>query len=63
VDGVTKYHRTIEAYVNGLIRGGFTLRCLKEPEPVPGMSTAAIPDLDLHRRRPPFLLIAAKLKR
>jgi len=59
VDGVVKYHRTIETYVNGLIRGGFTLCCLKEPEPVPGSSPVEIPELDLHRRRPPFLLIAA----
>lgn len=59
VEGVVKYHRTVETYVNGLIQSGFTLRCLKEPEPVPDRSSVAIPDLDLHRRRPPFLLLSA----
>lgn len=59
VEGVVKYHRTIETYVNGLLRNGFTLRCLKEPEPVPDSSSALVPELDLHRRRPPFLLLAA----
>jgi len=27
------------------------------------MAWCAVPDLDLHRRRPPFLLLAADLKR
>jgi hypothetical protein len=31
IDGVVKYHRTIETYVNGLIATGFTLRRLLEP--------------------------------
>jgi SAM-dependent methyltransferase len=59
VDGVVKYHRTIETYVNGLIRHGFTLRCLMEPEPVGGASSKLIPELDLHRRRPAFLVLAS----
>ncbi|MDR3437556.1 class I SAM-dependent methyltransferase [Telmatospirillum sp.] len=59
VDGVVKYHRTVESYVNGLLASGLTLRCLKEPEPVAGGASAVIPGLDLHRRRPPFLLLAA----
>ena len=57
VDGVLKYHRTIETYVNGLIATGFTLRRLLEPGPV--MNTTLADDMDLERRRPPFLLIAA----
>jgi SAM-dependent methyltransferase len=59
VEGVVKYHRTIETYVNELIRSGFTLRCLLEPEPVAGPGAERVPELDLHRRRPPFLLLAA----
>ena len=59
VEGVVKYHRTIETYVNGLIQSGFTLRCLREPEPVSDGASALIPGLDLHCRRPPFLLLGA----
>lgn len=59
VDGVVKYHRTVETYVNGLLAAGFTLQCLKEPEPVAGAAAEMIPGLDLHRRRPPFLLLSA----
>ncbi|XHR29117.1 MAG: class I SAM-dependent methyltransferase [Chthoniobacteraceae bacterium] len=58
VDNVVKYHRTVETYVNGLIAAGFVLDRLEEPEPTPE-SIAARPDLAMHRRRPPFLLLAA----
>jgi SAM-dependent methyltransferase len=58
VDGVVKYHRTVETYVGGLIGAGFRLVALEEPEPTPD-ALAARPDLDLHRRRPPFLVLAA----
>ena len=60
VDGVVKYHRTVETYVTGLLDAGFTLRALKEPEPVEGSAATEVPDLDLHRRRPPFLVMAAE---
>ena len=60
VDEVIKYHRTIETYVNGLLGAGFSLRALAEPEPVPGAGLGLVPDLDLARRRPPFLLLAAE---
>ena len=63
VDGVVKYHRTIETYVNGLIKAGFAIRGLKEPEPVDGPSSKAIPEIELHRRRPPFLILAADRRR
>lgn len=56
VDGVVKYHRTIETYVNGLIASGLSLQRLLEPEPVP---TAPPERAELERRRPPFLVIAA----
>lgn len=56
VEGVVKYHRTVETYVNGLITNGFTLQRLLEPEPAAARQT---PQSALERRRPPFLLIAA----
>jgi SAM-dependent methyltransferase len=59
IDDVVKYHRTIETYVNGLLAAGFSLRNLREPEPVATEAAVQIPGLDLARRRPPFLLIAA----
>ncbi len=52
VDGVVKYHRTVETYVNGLIAAGFTLRRLLEP--APPMETNLPAEMDLQRRRPPF---------
>jgi SAM-dependent methyltransferase len=58
VDGVLKYHRTTETYVNTLLDAGLTLRRLLEPEPTPE-SIAARPDLAEQRRRPPFLVLAA----
>jgi SAM-dependent methyltransferase len=57
VDGVIKYHRTVETYVMGLLSAGFALTALLEPIPVEGVETAAT-ELDAHRRRPPFLLLA-----
>jgi ubiquinone/menaquinone biosynthesis C-methylase UbiE len=61
IDGVIKYHRTIETYVTTLINAGFKLHSLKEPMPIDGPN-AVVPNLDLHRRRPPFLLLAADLR-
>ncbi len=58
VDGVLKYHRTVETYVNALIEAGLRIRRLLEPEPTP-TAIAARPDLAEQRRRPPFLLLAA----
>jgi hypothetical protein len=61
INGVVKYHRTVETYVTTRISAGFSLHSLKEPVPIHGPS--AVPDQDLHRRRPPFLLLAADLER
>jgi SAM-dependent methyltransferase len=60
VDHVVKYHRTVEAYVNGLLEAGFQLRRLLEPKPLTGPGWEQVPDLDLHFRRPPFLLLAGE---
>lgn len=58
VDGVVKYHRSVASHVNGLIEAGLVLARLEEPLPLPA-ALAARPELDLHRRRPPVLLLAA----
>lgn len=58
VDGVVKYHRTIETYVNGLLQAGLCLARLEEPEPAAAL-LAQHPEWRDERRRPPFLLIAA----
>jgi ubiquinone/menaquinone biosynthesis C-methylase UbiE len=58
VENVVKYHRTVESYVQGLLDTGFSLEGLAEPEPT-AESLSRNPGLLLHRRRPPFLLMAA----
>lgn len=58
VDGVVKHHRTVASYVNGLVEAGLALARLEEPEADPA-ALKARPELALHRRRPPFLLLAA----
>ena len=58
VDGVVKYHRTVETYVNGLLDAGLRLVRLEEPEADPSVLTEK-PAWREERRRPPFLLLAA----
>jgi SAM-dependent methyltransferase len=58
VDGVVKYHRTVETYVNGLLEAGLRLVRLEEPEAEPAL-LADKPEWRDERRRPPFLLLAA----
>jgi SAM-dependent methyltransferase len=58
VDGVVKYHRTVETYVKALLDAGLRLVRLEEPEAEPAM-LAEKPEWQHERRRPPFLLIAA----
>jgi ubiquinone/menaquinone biosynthesis C-methylase UbiE len=58
VDGVVKYHRTVETYVNTLLEAGFHLTRLLEPHA--GAATPADrPDLAGAARRPPLLVLAA----
>ncbi len=59
VDGVVKYHRTIETYVNTLLDAGFRLVRLEEPEAESQPLLDKRPELKAERRRPPFLLVAA----
>jgi SAM-dependent methyltransferase len=58
VDGVVKYHRTVETYVNGLLDAGLVLVRIEEPEAEPTALTDH-PEWHDERRRPPFLLLAA----
>jgi SAM-dependent methyltransferase len=58
VDGVVKYHRTTETYVNALLDAGLRLVRLEEPEAEPAL-LAQKPEWRDERRRPPFLLLAA----
>jgi SAM-dependent methyltransferase len=58
VDGVVKYHRTIESHVQGLLNAGFRLESLLEPAPSPEI-LAQRPSLKTECRRPPFLQLAA----
>lgn len=58
IDGVVKYHRTIETYVNALVQAGLCLVRLEEPE-AEAAQLAQHPEWRDERRRPPFLLVAA----
>ncbi|MCJ0763751.1 class I SAM-dependent methyltransferase [Variovorax terrae] len=58
IDGVRKYHRCTDTYVNGLLDAGLRLVRLLEPAPAAD-AIERRPDLALHRRSPPFLLLAA----
>ncbi len=58
VDGVVKYHRTVETHVNALLDAGLVLARLEEPE-ADAAALAAHPEWRDERRRPPFLLLAA----
>ncbi|GGY24874.1 class I SAM-dependent methyltransferase [Paludibacterium paludis] len=58
IDGVVKYHRSLETYVNGLLEHGFRLTRLEEAVPTLEQ-VRATPALWPHRRRPPFLFISA----
>ena len=57
VENVTKFHRTLQTYVNTLIAAGFRLDHLGEPTPLPH-ALKERPSLTDALRRPPFLLLA-----
>ncbi|QND66402.1 class I SAM-dependent methyltransferase [Mesorhizobium loti] len=58
VEGVTKFHRTIETYVSTLLAAGFRLDHLGEPRPVEE-ALAKRPELAKELRRPPILVLGA----
>lgn len=55
---VIKYHKTLTTYVDDLIRAGFRITGLKEPEPQPEM-LETVPGMKDELRRPMMLLISA----
>ena len=55
---VTKYHRTLTGYINGLIKTGFTITGLIEPMPPEYMMKDGSMDNEL--RRPMMLLVSAE---
>ncbi|WP_143306555.1 class I SAM-dependent methyltransferase [Chitinophaga vietnamensis] len=55
---VIKYHRTIATFMNTLIRTGFRITRVEEPQP-DAATLAQYPEMKDEARRPIFLLIAA----
>lgn len=58
---ITKYHKTLTTYINGLIQNGFEICELIEPQPDPTM-LESIPGMKDELRRPMMLLISARKK-
>ena len=54
---VTKYHRTLDTYLNGLLRNGFSITGISEPVPEEKM-VAENPDWKEELRRPMMLIIS-----
>jgi len=61
VDGVVKYHRTIGSTLATLQRQGFALEAVEEPQPTE-VQIRHYPHLAVHRRRPPLLLVSARVR-
>ena len=58
-EDVTKYHKTLTTYVNGLIKAGFCITHLVEPQP-DELMLDTVPGMRDELRRPMMLLIAAR---
>lgn len=58
LDGVIKYHRTVQTYINTLLNSGFALTRLLEPH-AGREDVKSRPELRDTLRRPSFLIIAA----
>lgn len=58
---ITKYHKTLTTYVNGLIQAGFEITGLVEPEPDESLLDT-IPNMRDELRRPMMLIISAVKK-
>lgn len=61
VDGVIKYHRTVETYVRLLLEAGFEITALLEPRPEE-QQVAKRPNLKEEMRRPAFLVIGCRFR-
>lgn len=58
VDGVIKYHHTVETYLDTLLKAGFTIRRVLEPQ-VDKAFAEKRTDLRSLLRRPPLLVVRA----
>lgn len=58
---VIKYHKTLTTYINTLIKTGFEIKEVTEPEPDAGL-LMSVPEMKDELRRPMMLLIAAVKK-
>lgn len=58
---VIKYHKTLTTYLNTLIKNGFEINGVEEPQPVKHMIDT-IPGMKDELRRPMMLIISAKKK-
>lgn len=56
---VTKYHKTLTTYINGLLKNGFCITGLNEPEPSPEI-LANIPEMTDELRRPMMLILSSE---
>ena len=57
---VLKYHRTLTTYINTLVRNGFEIQHVMEPQPPESMMH--LPGMRDEMRRPMMLLVAARKK-
>lgn len=58
---VRKYHRTLTTYLNTLLKTGFTITEIIEPEPEQSL-IKTVPDMADELRRPMMLIVSAKKK-
>ena len=56
---VTKYHRTLTTYLEGLLRRGYTLEHVVEPQPTEEM-VRTVPGMADELRRPMMLIVSAR---
>lgn len=60
-ESVTKYHKTLTTYLNGLLENGFEIRNVVEPMPTPEMMET-VPGMKDEMRRPMMLIVSAVKK-
>lgn len=60
-EAVTKYHRTITSYVSALLRNGFEINALQEPQPTEEMLEQN-PEMADELRRPMMIIISSTKK-
>lgn len=58
---VIKYHKTITSYINSLLRSGFEIVEINEPEPYQKLLNKS-PEMKDELRRPMFIIISARKK-